>query len=1055
MREEDSTFGAEPQHLDRLISLGLEGCEEANSPAGPQMEGPGGWIGRYQLRHILGEGGMGIVYLAEQTEPVKREVALKIIKPGMDSRRILARFEAEQQALALLEHPHVAHVYDAGLAPSGRPYFVMEYVQGIPITEHCDKYKLTLEDRLRLFLHVCAAIQHAHQKGIIHRDLKPSNILVVIQDQERVPKVIDFGVARAISQPLTERTLYTEQGQIIGTPEYMSPEQAQMTGQDLDARSDIYSLGAVLYELLAGVQPFESRMLRQGSPDHLRQVIREQDPKTPSARLSGLTREDWTRIAQHRKVDTGVLRRMLRGDLEWIVMKCLEKDRKRRYETAKALALDIEHYLNKEPVMARPPSTLYRFCKLVRRKKAVFAGVAAVFAAISVMGLLAGSFSRRQAQNQRARAEFLPKIERLIENGWVDYLEAYQIATEARKYLRRDAKLDALLAKITVRISIRTQPPGARVYRRDYKAPDSEWEYLGLSPLESIRLPVGFFRWKMEKEGYETVLAAVPTFDLDLKVRKYVLPNDIVRTLDKEGAVPPGMVRVQGQGEIGDFFMDRYEVTNRQFQEFVDQGGYRKREYWKHQFIKDAREVAWEEAMQEFVDATGQPGPATWQGGALPPGQENYPVSGISWYEAAAYADFAGKSLPTATHWNIARLGMSDVLSWMGFNTLLVPMSNFGSQGPAPVGSYRGMTAYGVYDLAGNVREWCWNEAPKGRIVRGGAWNDAIYMYGNLSQAPPFDRSSKNGFRCVLYSGPDQVPSRAFAAQELGEGRDLYREAPVPEAEFQILRERFNYDPIDLAARVEWKNEKSNDWMQEKITFNAAYDHERIVAYLFLPKKGSAPYQTVIYLPSAASFAQRSSENLDTYLEFKHFLAPLVRGGRAVLYPVYKGTFERGNNELSTLRADTSPYQDADFCIQVVQDFRRCLDYLQQERPDIDARRLAYAGFSGGRLAAIILAVEDRLGAAVLATHGLVSFGRPEVNPINYVRRVRVPTLMLNGRYDLTLPYETSAKPLFDLLGTPAEKKDLKLYETDHFIPMDELVKETQTWLDRYLGPVK
>jgi serine/threonine protein kinase len=333
VREENSTFGAEPQYLDRLLSLGLEDVEDkATVPAGPEMEAPGGWIGRYKLLHVLGEGGMGIVYLAEQVEPVKREVALKVIKPGMDSRRILARFEAEQQALALLEHPHVARVYDAGLAPSGRPYFVMEYVKGIPITEHCDRYRLTIEERLRLFLHVCEAIQHAHQKGIIHRDLKPSNILVVIQDQEMIPKVIDFGVARAISQPLTERTLYTEQGQIIGTPEYMSPEQAEMTSQDIDTRSDIYSLGAVLYELLTGVLPFESDTLRQG-PDHLRQVICEQDPKTPSARLSKLTPEDSTRIAQYRKIDSVVLRRTLRGDLEWIVMKCLEKDRTRRYET--------------------------------------------------------------------------------------------------------------------------------------------------------------------------------------------------------------------------------------------------------------------------------------------------------------------------------------------------------------------------------------------------------------------------------------------------------------------------------------------------------------------------------------------------------------------------------------------------------------------------------------------------------------------------------------------------------------------------------------------------
>jgi dienelactone hydrolase len=711
--------------------------------------------------------------------------------------------------------------------------------------------------------------------------------------------------------------------------------------------------------------------------------------------------------------------------------------------------MDIEHHLNNEPVTARPPSTLYRFRKLVRRNKAVFMGIAAVVTAICVVSLVAARLSRQQAKNQQAREEFLPKIEGLIEGGWVNYLKAYRMATEARKYLPHDAQLAELLAKVTVNISIKTEPPGARVYMKEYKAPESEWESLGISPLENIRLPVGFFRWKMEKEGYETLFAAAPTFELDLKARRYIIPNDIVRTLDKKGTMPPEMVRVKGQNEISDFFMDKYEVTNRQFKEFVNKGGYEKREYWKHKFVKDGREMNWEDAVKEFIDATGRSGPATWQGGDIPGEQEEHPVCGVSWYEAAAYAEFVGKSLPTAIHWGIAKSGMSDVLVWMGFNTLLAPMSNFDGEGPAPVGSYPGITAYGAYDLAGNAREWCWNETPKGRVIRGGAWNDATYMSGSLSQASPFDRSGRNGFRCVLYLDPDEIPSSAFAAQELGEVRDFYKETPVSDSFFQVYKEEFDYDKTDLDARVEWKNEKSKDWTQEKVTFNAAYENERIIAYLFLPKRGAPPYQTVIYFPSSASFAQRSSQDLDTYLEFEHFLSPLVKSGRAVLYPVYKGTFERGGGEAQP-GADTHQYTE--YFIKVVKDFRRCIDYLQQERPDIDGQRLAYCGFSGGR-GAIILAVEDRLGASVLAVGGMWGDGRPKVNLINYVSRVKVPTLMLNGKYDLTFPYETTVKPMFDLLGT--DKKELKLYETDHFIPRDELIKETLIWLDRYLGPLK
>jgi serine/threonine protein kinase len=1056
MCEEKSTFGAEPQNLDQLISLGLEGFDdEATVQAGPEVAGPGGWIGRYKLLSVLGEGGMGIVYLAEQTDPVKREVALKIIKPGMDSRRVLARFEAEQQALALLEHPHIARVYDAGLAPSGRPYFVMEYVKGIPINGHCDKHRLTIEERLRLFLHVCEAIQYAHQKGIIHRDLKPSNILVVIQDQEMIPKVIDFGVARAISQPLTERTLYTEQGQIIGTPEYMSPEQAEMTSQDIDSRSDIYSLGIILYELLTGVLPFESDTLRQ-SPDILRKVICEQDPKTPTSRLSDLKPEDSTRIAQHRQVDGDILHRTLRGDLDWITMKCLEKERIRRYEAVRDLAMDIERYLNNEPVAACPPSTLYRFQKLMRRKKAIFIGVAAVIAAICVVGLAATWLSRRQAQSHWAREEFLPKIEQLIDSGWVNYLEAYKIATEASKYLPRDAKLTEALSKITVNISIKTEPLGAKIYMREYKSPESEWEYLGISPIENIRLPIGFFRWKMEKQGYDTVFAAVPTFELELTTRRYIIPNDIVRVLDKKGTMPSGMVRIKGQDEIEDFFVDKFEVTNKKFKEFVDKGGYEKREYWKHKFVKDGKEIAWEDAVKEFVDATGKSGPATWYAGDIPEGRENHPVSGISWYEAAAYADFMGKSLPTVEHWNIARSGMSGVLLWMGFNTLLAPMSNFEGEEPAPVGSYPGMTAYGAYDLAGNVREWCWNETPHGRIIRGGAWNDPAYMFSSWSQAPPFDRSDKNGFRCVLYLNSNKIPSSVFSAKEPREVRDFYKEKPVSDSIFQFFKGQFDYDKTDLDPSVEWKNLKSKDWIQEKISFNAAYENERIFAYLFLPKKGTPPYQTVIYFPSSASFAQRSSKDIETYLEFYYFLAPLVKRGRAVLYPVYKGTFERGNNELFAIHGGPDTHQYTDFIVKVVKDFRRCIDYLQQERSDINTQQLAYWGFStGGSYGTIITAVEDRLGASVLAVGGMSENGRPEVNPINYVGRVRVPTLMLNGKYDLNIPYETNVKPMYDLLGTPDDQKELKLYDTDHFIPREELIKETLIWLDRYLGPVK
>jgi len=408
MAERPSTFGAEPNQLDRLLSFGLvdediERNSDGERASDSMIEKLGGWIGRYRLVDVLGEGGMGVVYLAEQQEPVRRRVALKIIKPGMDSQQVLDRFKTEQQALALMEHPHVARVYDAGLAPSGRPYFVMEHVKGLPITQHCDKHRLTIEERLKLFLHVCEAVQHAHQKGIIHRDLKPSNILVAVEDKETVPKVIDFGVARATAKPLTERTFCTEQGQLVGTPEYMSPEQADSANQDIDTRTDIYSLGAVLYGLLTGVLPFDRETLRERGIGHIREIICEQDPATPSTRVSKTPAAESTESAQKRRTDPRTLRRTLRGDLDWITLKAMEKDRTRRYATVDALAADIRSYLLHQPVSAAPPGTLYRTGKFLRRHRQAAAVVGVVLLLFTTV-LWAGRTYLR-AHRERVRFE--------------------------------------------------------------------------------------------------------------------------------------------------------------------------------------------------------------------------------------------------------------------------------------------------------------------------------------------------------------------------------------------------------------------------------------------------------------------------------------------------------------------------------------------------------------------------------------------------------------------------------------------------------------------------
>jgi len=357
-------------------------------------------VGPYRLLEVLGEGGMGVVYLAEQSEPVRRQVALKIIKPGMDTRQVVARFDAERQALAVMDHPNIAKVYDGGATESGRPYFVMELARGVPITEYCDTHKLSVRERLELFIPVCHAVQHAHQKGVVHRDMKPSNVLVTIQDgKEPIPKVIDFGIAKAMGQRLTEMTLHTQRGEAIGTPAYMSPEQAEMSGLDVDTRTDIYSLGVILYELLAGELPYDLEDLA-GMAALV--TLRETDPPTPSRRFKTLgDRQEY--IARQRHTDPGSLRRALKGDLDWITMKAMEKDRTRRYETANGLALDIQRFLHNQPVMARAPSTGYRVGKFVQRHKAG-TGFAAVLLAVLVGFAVTMSVQAARIAEERDRA---------------------------------------------------------------------------------------------------------------------------------------------------------------------------------------------------------------------------------------------------------------------------------------------------------------------------------------------------------------------------------------------------------------------------------------------------------------------------------------------------------------------------------------------------------------------------------------------------------------------------------------------------------------------------
>jgi serine/threonine protein kinase len=1029
-------------------------------------ESHGTKIGPYKLIEQIGQGGMGTVWMAQQNEPVKRVVAIKLIKAGMDSKQVIARFGVERQALALMDHQNIARVIDAGTTEGGRPYFVMDLVKGMPITQYCDEHHLTPRQRLELLLPVCQAVQHAHQKGIIHRDLKPSNVLVALYDGKPVPKIIDFGVAKATGQSLTEKTLVTGFGNIVGTLEYMSPEQAEFNQPDIDTRSDIYSLGVLLYELLTGSPPFSRKALEKAGMLEMLRIIREEEPSKPSTKLS--TADGLPTLAANRGTEPAKLTKLLRGELDWIVMKALEKDRSRRYETANGFARDVQRYLADEPVQACPPTAGYRLRKFVRRNRsAVF-----LSASVAVMaGVLAsGSVLYRQAtqeaeqkrqESERAQRvteahEKIPMIQAAIRQE--QHQIAFNLLQEIEPLVPNHPSLSDLWDQCSQSCTVTTHPEGVDVWLRPYDQPGVSWQHViqTLDQTVSVRVPRGEHLWRATKKGYGEVTGLR-------------LPQKVSFVLDQDEALPNGMVRVPDgipnrpamafmiafqPVELPAFLIDRHEVTNVQYEQFVRAGGYDRSDYWtKLPFIDDdGKATSWENVKPRLVDQTGRPGPANWRNGTFPPGEAEHPVRGVSWYEAMAYARFAGKSLPTIYHWvQASQIELSVVLAGSPFIT----RSNFGSQ----IRSVKALNDHGIhgtFGTMGNVKEWCFNDRDDGqRFILGGSCGEPIYTPITLDSSNPIRRDEFFGFRCMKFLNGDRVPAMAWEkAARIPWPAPPKRDELLDDATFRlVIRDRFVYDrtaPLDVTS----EQTDEGDWFHVTARINTAYRDvkgrwERMTVHLYLPKgvdKGKG-VQTVVYFPGAdAQMLPRIRPLAEEY-----GLDAIVRSGRAVLLPIYQGTYER---------RQAAPFDDdamgsEAWKINVGHDLMRAIDYLQQ-RGDIDMNQLGYYGFSfGAEWAGSLVAFEPRLRAIVFEAGGLsnepLRKDRPLLEWRHYLPQIKAPVLMLNGRADTISPLKESQVPMFHLLGSPIKEHYIHP-NGHHMLPLDVKFEQMLRWFDRHLG---
>jgi eukaryotic-like serine/threonine-protein kinase len=960
----------------------------------------GSKLGPYTVAARIGAGGMGVVYRAHD-DRLERDVAIKVLPPGLltdePARR---RFRKEALALAKLSHPNIAAVYDVG-EQDGVDYLVMECVPGQSLAEKLKSGPLPVREAVSFGAQIAAALEEAHEHGVVHRDLKPSNIMVTPKGHA---KVLDFGLAKLFgpTDPPDATLSAAETKGPVGTLLYMSPEQAE--GKMVDSRTDLWSLGVVLFESLAGTSPFQGA---GGGLSLLRAITRE-NPKP--------LRE---------------FRRDIPPQVSSMVSHALEKDVSKRYQSASEISRDSSAILAELSAPALPPAA--RSPGFAPRYVAPAALLILLFAAAAAW------LYWRSEKRHWAREEAIPQIAKL--KAEEKSLAAFLLLEEAERYLPGNPQIAQLAAEDATTISINSSPGGATVEIQDYLLPNGPWHRLGATPLKNVRIPTGYFRWKVSKRGVGEYITAPETqntmnFPLDLALAS---PEGMVRVDGGKWAAFIDFIGWLGPYDLPPYYLDRFEVTNRQYQQFVDSGGYEKRSYWTEKFMQNGRELGWEEAMALFRDGTGRYGPSTWEGGHFPEGQAEFPVSGVSWYEASAYAAFASKSLPALAQWYQA--APQEVARYT------VRASNISRSALAPVGAFKGLGPFGNYDMAGNVKEWVVNTVGDNlHLILGGGWKSQTYLYAEPEALPPFDRSPANGFRCVRNVAP--LPAEAASAIKRF-FRDFSAVKPASDEVFRAYTAMYYYDKKPLNAQSEGVVQDTPDWRKEKVAFNAAYGNERVIAYLFLPKNVRPPYQTIVFFPSAGVLSIPDSRDLGDIQFFDY----VVQSGRAVLYPIYKGTYER--QDKFELPSAGRGIEDSS---RRFQDVARSFDYLDT-RPDIDKDKLAYLGVSMGSAEGVIYTalLQDRLKTVVFLDGGFfLDPPSPGADQADFAPRLKKPVLMVNGRYDFSFSLDKAQNPLFRMLGSPESDKRHVILETPHDVTAQrpELVKTVLDWLDKYLGRV-